>query len=163
MVSGQLYIPFIESIKNIFRKNADIEICTEGTFYTQNEDIKSLGVASIINFFGKMKGRFLIDMEKDLALALAKNMIGTDFDPENENMVLESVKKLNRIIADNAIEELNNLYSAEIKAALPIVLEGKDALITVPKVEPISMDYITACGRLKINIAIEEDNRTQEY
>ena len=60
-------------------------------------------------------------MEKDLALALAKNMIGTDFDPENENMVLESVKKLNRIIADNAIEELNNLYSAQSPPAMQLI------------------------------------------
>ncbi|HOM02653.1 MAG TPA: chemotaxis protein CheX [Acetivibrio sp.] len=160
MASDRLYVPFTESVKNFFRKNADIEICTEGSFYTQNEDIKSLGVASIINFFGNVRGRFLIDMEKDLAFAVAKNMNEGDFNPENKNMALESVETLSKIIANNAIEELNSLYSAEIKAAPPIVLEGKDALITVPKVEPVSMDCTTSFGRFKINIAIEEDNTT---
>lgn len=102
-------------------------------------------------------------MEKELIFAVAKKMNGADFDSENEYMVLESVQTLSKIIAGNAIDELNNLYLAEIKAAPPIVLEGKDALITVPKVEPVSMDCTTSCGRLKINIAIEEDNTTGEY
>lgn len=156
MVNSHLYMPFLDSIKKIFRKNTDIEIDAKGSFYTENEDIKSLGIASIINFFGKMEGRFLIDMEKGLALAVAKKMLGTDLTCQNEYMVLESVQKLNSIIVDDAIGELSNLYSVEIKAAVPIVLEGKDALITVPKVEPVSMDCITPFGRLKINIAIEE-------
>ncbi|NLU26494.1 MAG: chemotaxis protein CheX [Hungateiclostridium thermocellum] len=161
MAGDHLYAPFVESVKKVLKEKADIEICEE-KFYTENKDVQSLGIACVVNFFGRIKGKFLIDMERDLAFALAKNIKGEYFDPEDEPMVLKPFQTLSKIIVNKAIEELNNLYSAKIEAAPPIVLKGKDALITVPKVEPVFVDCTTAFGKLRINVAIEEENLTGE-
>lgn len=155
-MDNSLYTPFLDSIKNIFGQMTGIEINPKGGFYTENDDISSLGVASIITFSGKMKGRLLLDMEKSLALQVAKNITGTDYDCEKEYMVMASIQELNNIIAGDAITKLNNLYSAGLRLAPPIVLAGKDAIISIPKVEPLSMDYTTPYGRMKVNIAFEE-------
>jgi len=58
-----LYAPFVESVKKVLKEKADIEICEE-KFYTENKDVQSLGIACVVNFFGRIKGKFLIDMKR---------------------------------------------------------------------------------------------------
>jgi len=81
MAGDHLYAPFVESVKKVLKEKADIEICEE-KFYTENKDVQSLELPVFVNFFGRIKGKFLIDMKRDLAFALAKNIKGEDFDPE---------------------------------------------------------------------------------
>jgi len=126
-MQGIIYMLRCGSVKKVLKEKADIEICEE-KFYTENKDVQSLGIACVVNFFGRIKGKFLIDMKRDLAFALAKNIKGEDFDPEDEPMVLKPFQTLSKIIVNKAIEELNNLYSAKIEAAPPIVLKGKTLL-----------------------------------
>ncbi|MFZ5985948.1 MAG: chemotaxis protein CheX [Bacillota bacterium] len=152
----RLYSPFINSIKDVFKQMTGIEVYLDKDFYTENDDLVSLGVTSIISFSGKIKGRLLLDMEKSLALEVAKNITGTDFDNVKEYMVLASVQELNNIISGDAITKLNNEFGVSLRLAPPIVFAGKDAVVSVPKVEPVSMDCGTSYGKLKVNIAFEE-------
>jgi len=57
MAGDHLYAPFVESVKKVLKEKADIEICEE-KFYTENKDVQSLGIACVVNFFGRIKGNF---------------------------------------------------------------------------------------------------------
>ncbi|NLD51011.1 MAG: chemotaxis protein CheX [Clostridiaceae bacterium] len=152
----QLVNIFINSVKETYLEMAGINIDIEKDFYTENEDLTSMGVTSIISFSGKINGRLLLDMEKNLAIETARNITGTVFETVNEGMVLESIQRINNTIAKEAIERLNNQYSLELSLASPVVFTGKEIVISVPKAEPLSADCSTLYGKMKVNISFEE-------
>jgi chemotaxis protein CheX len=151
----RLYDPFENSVKDIFMQMAGIEISLQDGFYPEIDEITSYGVSSIISFVGKIKGRLLLDMEKSLALAIAKNITGTEYTSTNEYMVLASISELNNIISGDGITQLNNLYSLSLRLAPPIVFSGKDAVICIPKISSVSLNCMTPFGNLKVNAAFE--------
>lgn len=151
----RLYSPFLKSIRGIMPQMSNISLEPAGGFYTENDDIESYGVSSIITFAGKIKGRLLIDMENGLALAIAENLTGTRYDNVRTFMVLASISEINNIISGDAITVLNNQYSLGLRLAPPIVFTGKDAMISIPKIPSVSLNCITEFGKLKLNVAFE--------
>lgn len=91
-----------------------------------------------------------------MALAIAKSITGTDYDSVKEYLVLASIQELNNIIAGDGITKLNNQYTLGLRLAPPIVFTGKDTVISIPKIEPASIDCVTTYGKLKVNLAFEE-------
>lgn len=148
--------PFLNSIIKIIKKMCNIDISTNGSYYSNHGEIKSLGVTSIISFSGKAKGRFLIDLEKDLALRMAENLSEGKYDTVKDFMVLASIGEVNNTIAGDAITDLNNMYSLSLRLAPPIVFTGINAIISVPKYDPVSLNCSTCFGNLNVNIAFEE-------
>lgn len=147
---------FISSVKETFLKMTGIKIDVEKDFYPENEDLTSLGISTIISFSGKINGRFLLDMENVLAIETARSITGTASDSVNEDMVLESIQKINNLLVKEAITKLNSQYSLELTLASPVVFTGKDVVISVPKAEPMSADCSTLYGKMKVNLAFEE-------
>jgi chemotaxis protein CheX len=151
----QLYEPFINSVKKILLDMANMEVVIKGAFSDESEEIATYGVTSVINYTGKVKGRFMIDMEPGLALALAQNVNGIYYDSVKDSMVLATISEMNNIIAGHAVSTLNNLYSLGLWLSPPYVFSGKDIVVCIPKIPSASIDCQTKYGRLKVNVAFE--------
>ncbi|MTV48893.1 chemotaxis protein CheX [Heliobacillus mobilis] len=152
----RMTVPFVEALQDIFKQMAMIEVQTDGDPFNDNEEVHSYGVSSIITFAGKIKGRFLIDLDTQVALQAAKNITGSSYDSPKEQMVLAVVSEMNNIISGNAITKLNNEYGLSLRLAPPIVFAGTDVVISIPKVASASVTCTTACGKLKASVAISK-------
>ena len=151
----QLYQPFMESFRTILLQMTNIEVLQEGDYFTENDEIVSYGVSSIIAYSGKIKGRLLLDFDATLALKIAENITGTQYDTTHEYMVLASISELNNIVSGDGITKLNNQFSYGLRLAPPIVFTGKDTIICIPKITSVSLNCNTLYGRIKINAAFE--------
>lgn len=154
-MSMQLSNPFINSVKDIVMKMAGIDVTVVGTIVTGNEEIISYGVTSIVSCVGKIKGRLLLDMEQSLAVTIAEKVTSVYYASAKEYMVLATISELNNIIAGDAITVINNRFSLGLRLAPPIVLVGKDVVISIPKISSTSLDCVTRYGKLKVNVAFE--------
>lgn len=154
-MDAQIFNPFVKSVSDVMKQMAGLDVNSSGDFYAENEEIVSYGVSSIITFSGKIKGRLLLDMEKQLALKIAQNVNGTSFNSVKEFMVLATISELNNIIAGDGITALNNLYSLGLRLAPPIVFAGNNTVICIPKISPQSVNFNTEFGNLKLDLAFE--------
>lgn len=154
-MSIEYYSPFINSVKEIMKQMGNIDINVNDTVYSENDEIVSLGVTSIVSCVGKIKGRLLIDMEQSLAITIAQNVTGMLYDKAKEYMVLATISELNNTIAGDGITNLNNKYSLGLRLAPPIVFAGKDSVISIPKITSVSTNCTTRYGKLKVNVAFE--------
>lgn len=147
--------PFVHSVQNIVKQMADLDVEVTSELYPEHDDLVSLGVTSIINFIGNVKGRLLLDMEPALAMQIAKNINQEDFESVKELLVMASISEMNNIIAGDANTTLNNEFGLKLRLAPPIIFTGKDAIVSIPRIQSASMDCSTSAGKLKINIAFE--------
>lgn len=154
-MSMQLSNPFFSSVKSIMKSMADVDVDVTGTIVTGNDEIVSYGVTSMVACVGRIKGRLLIDMEQSLAVALAQNITGVYYASAKEYMVLAAISELSNIIAGDATTTINNEFSLDLRLATPIILTGRDVIVSIPKLSSTSLDCVTRYGRLKINIAFE--------
>jgi chemotaxis protein CheX len=150
-----LYEPFMESIQSILMQMANVQLERDGEYISENDEIISYGVSSIIAYSGKLKGRLLLDLDKELALKIAENITGIKYASTHEYMVLASISELNNIVAGDGITKLNNRYSYGLRLAPPIVFTGKDTIICIPKISSVSLNCKTIFGKIKINAAFE--------
>ncbi len=151
----QLYKPFLNSVCDTFAMMANIKVYIEGAFSSETDEITSYGVSSIINYTGKIKGRFLLDMQPSVALTLAQNVLGSYYNNERDEMVLATISEMNNVIAGNAVSILNNRYSLGLWLSPPYIFTGKDAVIVLPRIRSASVGCNTLYGKLKVNIAFE--------
>jgi chemotaxis protein CheX len=154
-MSVELSNPFINSVKKILMEMANIDVAVTGAVSSGNDAVVSYGVTSIVACVGKIKGRLLLDMEQSLAVAIAENITGVVYASAKEYMVLACVSEVNNIIAGDAITVINNQFPLGLRLAPPIVLTGKDVVVSIPKISSSSLDCKTKYGKLKINVAFE--------
>jgi chemotaxis protein CheX len=154
-MNSNLYEPFVKNTKSIFMSMGNVEVNFGPTSISNEDETISLGVTSIISYTGKMKGRFMIDMEEEVALALAHNITGTYYTTVRDDMVMATVSEINNIIAGHAISEINNIHSLKLWLAPPIVFNGKKAVICIPKVNSSTVTCFTKYGNMVANIAFE--------
>ena len=155
MINQQLTQPYFDSAQTVLHDMAAVRIEPGGYFYPDHNDILSYGVASIITFMGKIKGRLLIDMDPELALQIARNINDEQFDSTKEFMVLTTISEVNNVIAGKANTILNNNFSLGLRLAPPIVFTGKKPIVCIPKINSDSIDCYSKHGRLRINVAFE--------
>lgn len=155
MINQQLTQPYFDSAQNVLQDMAAVKIEPGGYFYPDHNDILSYGVASIITFMGKIKGRLLIDMDPELALEIARNINDEQFNNTKEFMVLTTISEVNNVIAGKANTILNNNFSLGLRLAPPIVFTGKKPIVCIPKINSESIDCYSKHGRLRINVAFE--------
>lgn len=151
----KLIMPFLESTKKIMIEMAGVDVETKEEFKQENKDITSYGVASIIAFSGKMKGRLLLDMEADVAKGIAETLMGESYENVKNPMLLAAISEINNIIAGDANTLINNKYGLGLRLAPPVVLAGEDIIIAIPKIKSSTAYCLTPLGKLKINVAFE--------
>lgn len=153
-----IFEPFVKSLSAIFEEMAGIEVKLESTVNSEYEEIAALGVVSVINFHGKIKGRVLLDMAPNLAITIAQNLMSEQFDDERDSMVLATVSEMNNIICGKAMVPINNELGLKLWMSPPYVFTGTDTMICISKIPSASFIYYTRYGKVKLNIAFEREN-----
>lgn len=151
----RLSVIFQNSMEEIFEEMTGIKLVQQGEIYNDDNEVSSLGVASILNFSGAFKGRFLIDMEGQVALQGTEYLFGSPFSQVRDVTVLGVLSEMNNTITGHAITKINNIHGSNLRLAPPIVFTGSQVLIAIPKLTSVSVDYMTSYGRVKMNLAVE--------
>lgn len=154
----QLYDPFVRSAADTLALMAGIKTEVLSAFGSDTHEFESLGITSVIHFTGKVRGRFLLDMEPGLALAATQNITGALYGNIRDGMVLATISELNNIISGAAVSALNNEYQLGLWLSPPYVFTGKPCLIALPRMQSASVDCRTLHGKLKINVAFERSD-----
>jgi Predicted inhibitor of MCP methylation, homolog of CheC len=155
LINQQLTQPYFDSAQEVIQDMAGIKIEAGGYFYPDHNDIFSYGVASIITFMGKIKGRLLLDLDPQLAIEIARSINDEEFTNTKEFMVLTTISEVNNVIAGKANTYLNNTFSLGLRLAPPIVFTGKKPIVCIPKINSESIDCYSKHGRIRINVAFE--------
>jgi chemotaxis protein CheX len=155
LINQQLTQPYFDSAQDVLQDMAGIKIEPGGYFYPDHNDIISYGVASIITFMGKIKGRLLLDLDPELAIQIARNINDEEITNTKEFMLLTTISEVNNVIAGKSITNLNNTFHLGLRLAPPIVFTGIKPIICIPKINSESIDCYSKHGRLRINVAFE--------
>ncbi|MGE5404009.1 MAG: chemotaxis protein CheX [Candidatus Saccharibacteria bacterium] len=147
--------PFVFSTPEMIYEMAGFKIVPEGGIYEEKDEIPSRGVASIINYVGKIKGRFLLDMDYTVALKLASQIMGQNYSNTRDPMVLAVISEINNTIAGDAITKLNRERGLSLRLTPPIVFTGEKISMTISKIPSVSLNYKSEFGQIKVNIAFE--------
>ncbi|WP_010243836.1 chemotaxis protein CheX [Acetivibrio cellulolyticus] len=147
--------PFFSSTREIIKQMADIDININEVQEIDNSEIVSYGVASIINFSGKIKGRFMIDLEADLALKIAGNILGEPCTNLKNRIFVAAISELNNVIAGDANTYINNNYSLDLRLATPVVYSGKNIVIVTSKIISTTLLCSTVYGKMKLNVGFQ--------
>lgn len=147
--------PYFSSARDTIKEivGIDIEECEDEDL--DNGEIISYGVGSIINFTGKIKGRFMIDLEPDLAFITASKILNKACDNLKDKEFIAAVAKMNYLIATNANNYINNSYSLELRLATPVAYTGKRVILLTPKVFSSTLAFKTTYGKIKMNIGFQ--------
>lgn len=146
---------FQNSMQEIFTEMTGIELVKQGDIYTDDNEVSSLGVATILNFSGAFKGRFLIDVEGPVALQATEYLFGDSFSNVRDVVVLGVLSEMNNTIAGNAVTKINNAHGTRLMLAPPIVFAGSNVTIAIPRLASVSVDFMTSYGKVKMNLAVE--------
>lgn len=151
----RLITPFIESANKIITEMTGITIDQVGAQEQEKPDQVSYGVASVITFAGKTKGRLIIDFEPELARAVIRNLL-EDPDPSLKNpLKLGCISEMNNIIAGDANTVLNNQFGLGLRLAPPIVFSGNQMIVSTAKLDSVTVKCQTSFGGFKINIGFQ--------
>jgi chemotaxis protein CheX len=152
----RLVEPFIISTQNMLKEMTQLEVKFEKDPFEEAGDADSFGVASIINFAGKMRGRFIIDIELELSNKIVFNMLGENLGIK-DRMYVATISEINNIISGDANTKLNNKFKLGLRLAPPIVFTGKEITISAPKINSYSVFGECEFGKIRINIGFQEE------
>ena len=147
--------PYLNSTKNTIKRMVDIDIYECKDEELGNGEIISYGVGSIVNFTGKIKGRFMIDLEVDLACKVASKILGKPCYNLKDRAFIAAISELNNIIAGDANTYINDTYSLDLRLATPVAYTGKSIILLTPKVISSSFLCTTTSGKIKLNIGFQ--------
>lgn len=146
---------YLLNLKTVLKDMTKIEIIKEGSFAEEKGYLKSFGVTSVLNFTGKMRGRFVIDVEDKLAIEMARRLTGVGYITAKSSMVLATISEFNNIVSGTVVTQVNNSQSMGLWLSIPFVLSAKNAVVCTPSIESSTAICETAFGKVRINIAIE--------
>ncbi|MEN8904952.1 MAG: chemotaxis protein CheX [Clostridiales bacterium] len=152
----RLIDPFVNSTKNIIEEMTQINIDILEKPYFEDGDMESFGVASVINFSGKMRGRFLIDISKSLSNEIVYCMLEEKLNLK-DRMYVAAISEMNNTITGDANTFLNNEYHLGLRLAPPIVFTGRKVVISASKIDSFSVKGKTKYGEFKLNIGFQEE------
>ena len=143
---------FISAGSVVLKQTTQKDVATGKAFIKTNGFINDT-ISLMIGLSGKIRGRVALNMEKEIALKIASNMMGgfvvTDFD----EMTASAVGELANMIAGNASTILYN-KGIGIEITPPSVVQGSiflsdDQVICVPLT-------LADEGTIELNISIKE-------
>ncbi len=91
------------------------------------------GIASIVGFSGKVKGRNLLWIPSSLAILITEQVVGDTVSEYHDEMVLFTVNEINNVVSGAAITELNNLFQLSLRLSPPSIFAGGSFEIITPK------------------------------
>jgi len=154
-MNKELIEPFLNSAREIAKQMTELNISWAEESYEDKNELFINGIVSIIAFAGKVKGRFLLGIDEDIALDIARDVTGDSMKSVKDQMTLSVISEMNNIIAGDAITFLNNRLNLGLRLTPPVVMYGKDLIIAIPKLKSYSTKGYIGSGNIIVNIAFE--------
>ncbi|MHC4874910.1 MAG: chemotaxis protein CheX [Planctomycetota bacterium] len=143
---------FIESATNVFDTMLGVQIRRK-SLSLKDSPAPTHEVSAIIGLSGKVVGSVVVSFATDAALKSAGEMLLTEFDEVNAEVV-DAVGELTNMIAGGAKAAMDHM---ELSLGLPNVVCGMDHKIFFPgNVKPISVGFDTPWGELAIDVGFNE-------
>ena len=149
----RLIKPYLESARRIIYEMTGIKISIVGGVKADADEFGSYGIASVLTFAGKIKGRLVIDISPELAKQMYFNMMEEKQDNIKDRMLLATISEMNNTIAGDANTKLNNEYNLSLRLAPPIVFSGQKILVATAKIKSVIVECKTEYGNLRLNLA----------
>jgi chemotaxis protein CheX len=155
-MDGRLVTPYINSTTTIITEMSGIKITELDPPVSERSDHISKGVGSVITFVGKkIKGRFVLDFEPELAQQVIAALLGEEQPSLRDRTMLGCIAELNNIIAGDANTWLNNQFELGLRLAPPLVFTGENLILATSRLNSVTVTGQTVYGDLKMNIAFE--------
>lgn len=146
---------YLESTQNVVKQMTDIELISLDEKIDEPEGFRSLGVASVVTFSGKVKGRLIIDMCNEFAFEMTQRVMGEPCNDLGDKMLAALVSEMNNTIAGDANTKLNNSFNLGLRLAPPIVATGMNMVVSSNKMDAVTVRYTSEFGEFKINVGFQ--------
>lgn len=139
---------FIDSTANVFSTMLSCPI-TRTSLALKNGNEPPHEVSAVIGLSGRDTGSVVLSLSVPLALKAAEQMLFTEFEEVNGEVV-DAVGELANMIAGGAKAQMAHL---ELSLGLPNVIVGLEHRIFFPgNVRPISVGFTTQWGLMSIDV-----------
>ena len=146
---------YLESTQNVVKQMMDIIMSPMDEKIDEPEGFQSLGVASVITFSGKIKGRLIIDMCPEFAFEATQRVMGEPCNDLGDKMLAALASEMNNTIAGDANTKLNDLFNLGLRLAPPIVATGTNMVVSSNKMDAVTVRYKSEFGESKINVGFQ--------
>lgn len=148
----KLMVPFIKSTVKMLHEMTGIKVKSIGQPQAASGEFESLGVSSTLSFAGKLKGRFILDLDPELAKVISGKLLGTEIENMKDTLALAGISEMNNTIAGDANTVLNNEFSLGLRLAPPIVFVGKGVTMASANMDSVSVTGETDYGAIRVFI-----------
>ena len=146
--------PFIESTIHVLQTMSSVT-AKVGKPYLKRDETAKGDVSGIIGLAGDVKGSVSVSFKENCILPIISNMFGEEFIELNDD-VKDAVGEISNMISGQARQKLE-LIGRNLKAAIPIVIVGKDHTIThITRDKIIAIPFLTDKGEFTIEVSFEE-------
>ncbi len=143
---------FIESATNVFDTMLGVQV-TRKSLSLKDLPAPTHEVSAIIGLSGTVVGSVVVSFTTEVALKSAGEMLLTEFDEVNAEVV-DAVGELTNMIAGGAKAGMENM---ELSLGLPNVVSGTDHKVFFPgNVKPISVGFDTPWGEMAIDVGFND-------
>jgi len=155
--------PFVKASFRVLKDvlgGADIK---RGDLYLKSTAMPVMGVAVLVGLAGDVEGRVLLDMTMETAINLASVMNGEKL-PSFDDLGKSTISELANLITGQFVTMLHEL-NFQVDITPPTLFVGQQMEIsalsgTTNNVEALIVPLITEYGKIEINVAIREKDRS---
>jgi chemotaxis protein CheX len=145
-VSAKLIVPFVNSVRNVFRTMVGVETVVE-RLTRKTGPAASYDISAIVGFSGQVIGSVVVSFQMAAALSLVKAFAGVDIPVESPDFP-DAIGELANMIAGNAKKDLG----ATASITCPNVVIGPGHIIARLRGVPC---YVIPCKTPVGDFAIE--------
>jgi chemotaxis protein CheX len=145
-VSAKLIVPFVNSVRNVFRTMVGVETVVE-RLTRKTGPAASYDISAIVGFSGQVIGSVVVSFQMAAALSLVKAFAGVDIPVESPDFP-DAIGELANMIAGNAKKDLG----ATASITCPNVVIGPGHVIARLRGVPC---YVIPCKTPVGDFAIE--------
>ena len=155
--------PFVKASFRVLKDvlgGADIK---RGDLYLKSTAMPVMGVAVLVGLAGDVEGRVLLDMTMETALNIASVMNGEKL-AEFDDLGKSTISELANLITGQFVTMLHEL-NFQVDITPPTLFVGQQMEIAAlggssNNVEALIVPLITEYGKIEINVAIREKDRS---
>ncbi|MCQ2576341.1 MAG: chemotaxis protein CheX [Treponema sp.] len=155
--------PFVKASFRVLKDvlgGADIK---RGDLYLKSTAMPVMGVAVLVGLAGDVEGRVLLDMTLETAINLASVMNGEKL-PSFDDLGKSTISELANLITGQFVTMLHEL-NFQVDITPPTLFVGQQMEISAlsgstNNVEALIVPLITEYGKIEINVAIREKDRS---
>jgi chemotaxis protein CheX len=144
---------FVQSVLGIL---SQFGISHSGTsdIIIKEELSSSMDVTSFIGIIGTVQGNISYSYTQNTAKAIVSSMMMGMIVDSLDSMARSALSELSNMFTGTAITGLSANYSG-LDITPPTLIIGEDILYVLGTVETISVDIVTNCGVIELNISLD--------